>query len=143
MRTEPRSPLERFIQDPSAPGILMMAALVIGGFVAIWFGWRGVARTIHVALQVPGLLSGGVAGVALIGLGSALVNVQVGRRDAAEERRRTDRVLDEVAALQAFAPRLGRAIMRRRALRKRERAAPPRTARRRRKAAVRTSPRRR
>ena len=112
---EPRSPVERFIQDPAGPGILLMAVMVLGGFVALWFGWRAVARTVLVPLQLPGILSGGLAGLALIAVGTALMDLQVERRHAAEERRRTDQVLDELAGLRTLAPVLGRRLAKARA----------------------------
>jgi hypothetical protein len=110
----PVHPIERFFQDPAAPGVLLMAGLVVGGFVTLAFAWRSVARTIYVALQVPGIVSGGLGGVALIGLGAVLLAVQLGRRDAAQERRVTDELLDEVAALVALGPAIRARAARRR-----------------------------
>lgn len=94
-----------------------MAGLVVAGFVTLGFAWRSVARTIYVALQVPGMVSGGLGGLALIGLGATLLAVQLGRRDAAREQRVTDELLDEVAGLVALGPALRARVARQRSIR--------------------------
>jgi hypothetical protein len=103
-----------WLRDPALPGLLLMALLMALGFVAFYLGWRGSARTIYVALQIPHVVSAGIAGVALVALGAALFNVQMSRRDAAREEKLTDDVLDEIAALVALAP-----VIRARAIEKR------------------------
>lgn len=96
----------RFVRDPAFPGVALLAATMVAGFVVLFFTWAGVARTIFVALQVPHLVSGGIAALALIGLGAALLDLQLGRRDAAREQRLTDQVIDEVAELMVQVPAL-------------------------------------
>jgi hypothetical protein len=86
-------------RDPAAPSLLLYAALVVGGFVAIGLGWRAAARTLIVPFQVPALVSGGIGGLALIVLGAGLAATQVGRRLAAAERAETEDLLDEAAAV--------------------------------------------
>ena len=76
------------------------------GIGAIAYAWYGSARTIYVPLQLPEVVSGGIGGLALIGVGLALFDVQLGRRDAAHERRLNDDLLDETANLVALAPKL-------------------------------------
>ena len=96
----------RWLRDPALPGLVLMAVLVLLGFGALYLGWRGSARTIYVALQVPQVASAGFAGIALVGIGAALLNVQMSRRDAAREEELTDDVLDEIAALVALSPKI-------------------------------------
>src|SRR5438132_1690878 len=91
-----------------------MAGLVLVGIGAIVYAWYGAARTIYVPLQLPEFISGGIGGLALIGVGLTLFDVQVGRRDAAREKHLTDDLLDETADLVALAPRLKRIAARRR-----------------------------
>lgn len=98
--------LVRLLRDPALPGLVLMSALILGGFGVLYLAWRGAARTIYVALQLPELVSGALGGIALIGLGIGLLNLQAARRYAAREQELTDEVLDEVAALVALAPRL-------------------------------------
>jgi hypothetical protein len=85
--------------DPAAPSLALFAAVAASGFVAIAVGWHVAATTRFVPSQIAALVSGGLAGVVLVLVGSVLVSVQAGRRSAALERRHTDDVLDEVGAL--------------------------------------------
>ena len=101
------------LRDPATPGLAVMASLVIGGFGTIAYAWFGTARIVYAALQIPRVVSGGIGGLALIGVGVALFAVQVERRDAAREREANDDILDDVAELVALAPGLAR-IRRRR-----------------------------
>jgi hypothetical protein len=96
----------KWLRDPALTGLIVMALLAIGGAAGLYFGWRGIARTIYVPLQLPGLISGGLGGVALIGLGLALFDLQMTRRDLAAERRQNDELLHEVASLVVLAPKL-------------------------------------
>lgn len=52
---------------------ILGAILVAGGLVAIVIGYLGASGTLHVGLQVPYLLSGGLLGLALVVFGSALI----------------------------------------------------------------------
>lgn len=52
---------------------ILGAALVAGGLVAILIGYLGASGTLHVGLQMPYLLSGGLLGLALVVFGSALI----------------------------------------------------------------------
>ncbi len=95
-----------WLKDPALPGLVLMASLVIGGAIAFYFGWRGVARTIYVPLQLPLLVSAGIGGLALVGLGLALFDTQMTRRELAAERRHNDELLHEIALLMVLAPKL-------------------------------------
>lgn len=86
-------------RDPAAPSLALFVGVVVVGFVAIGLGWRVAARTLFVPAQVPALVSGGFAGLALVLIGAGFVSVQADRRHAALERAQTDDLLDEAAAL--------------------------------------------
>jgi hypothetical protein len=98
--------LVRFLRDPALTGLVLMLALVAGGFVAVVLGWRGAARAAYVPLQVPALVSGGFGGLALIGVGVALFDLQQSRRRAAREQRLLDDTLDELAHLMPLGPQI-------------------------------------
>jgi hypothetical protein len=106
--------LVRFLRDPAFPGMVLMAGLVLAGLFALAYGWYGTARAIYVPLQFPEVVSGGLGGVALIGLGIGLLDVQIDRFHAARERRLIDDVLDEMAGLVALGPKLRHRAMARR-----------------------------
>ena len=91
--------MKRLTQDPAFASLALFGGVVLAGFVAIGFGWRVAARTLFVPAQVPALISGGLAGVALVLIGAALVSVQVERRSNALERAQTEDLLDEASAL--------------------------------------------
>ncbi|HWC14233.1 MAG TPA: hypothetical protein VG929_06530 [Actinomycetota bacterium] len=112
---DPKDPLVRraltvvrWLRDPALPGLAVMVVIALAGAAAIWFAWRGVARTIYVPLQIPQLVSGGLGGVALVGLGLALFDLQMTRRELAQERRHNADILDEIASLVPLAPKIKR-----------------------------------
>jgi hypothetical protein len=106
--------LVRFLRDPVLPGLLLMAGLVLSGLFALAYGWYGTARAIYVPLQLPEVVSGGLGGLGLIGLGAGLFDIHLDRYFAARELRLTDDVLDELAGLAALGPKLRhRAVARR------------------------------
>jgi hypothetical protein len=88
-------------RDPAAASLSLFAALVLGGFVAIYLGWKVAARTLYVGLQVPAIASGALGGLVLVGLGAGFASIQASRRLAAEERLETELLLDEAHALVA------------------------------------------
>jgi hypothetical protein len=55
----------------------------IAGFLLVFLGWNGAASSDRVASQVPYLVSGGFAGLALVVLGVGLLVVQSNRADRA------------------------------------------------------------
>ena len=98
----------RLLRDPALPGLLLMSAMVLVGFGALVLGWRGAARTVYVALQLPHIASAALGGLALIGLGVGLFNLQMDRRYVAREQELSDEILDEIAAVVALAPEMRR-----------------------------------
>jgi hypothetical protein len=79
--------LWRVLRDAKVSTTLVFGAVVVVGFTLIGQGYRGVAATLFVPFQVPFLMSGAVAGLALVGAGLALLNAHLDRTEAAEERR--------------------------------------------------------
>ncbi|HWL66221.1 MAG TPA: hypothetical protein VNP73_09640 [Actinomycetota bacterium] len=96
----------RFVRDPAFPGVALLATVILAGFLALVVTWSGVARTIYVALQIPVIVSGGLGALALIGLGAALLTVQLDRREAAREQRLMDGWIDEIVELMGHVPAL-------------------------------------
>ena len=66
-------------------GVLGIAYCVVGFFL-IFLGWNGAASHDDVPAQFPYLISGGIAGLALVVVGSALMVAQSLRTDRVELR---------------------------------------------------------
>jgi hypothetical protein len=86
-------------RNPALPSLLVFAAMVVAGFVAMGIGWRVAARTLDVSIQVPAIISGGVGGLVLVAVGTGLFVSQVGRLRAADERAHVDEVLDRASQM--------------------------------------------
>ena len=84
------------LRDPRVSTTLVLLALAAGGVLLLSQGWRGVAATLFVPFQVPYLVSGAVAGVAVTGTALALLRVHLDRAEAALERRETAALQREV-----------------------------------------------
>lgn len=100
--------LVRFWRDPASKALWPLTLIGIGGFIGIAIGYRAAARTLAVPLQTPALVSGGLAGLALVGLACLLTSIHMSRGDAARERREIDGLLDEARLLLEVAPKLRR-----------------------------------
>ena len=87
-------------------GLATMLVIGIGGVVALVMGWLYIARTLLVPLQVPALISGGLAGLAMVGAAALLVNALLQRYADGRRSAELDALLDEAAALVASAPKL-------------------------------------
>lgn len=82
--------------------------ILVAGWVLVVVGWRGVTATTDLYAQVAYLLSGGVAGVALIGIGCVLLVVQTARWSDAVENQAWARLATQWRAGQpAAAPEAG------------------------------------
>ena len=64
----------------------VLAAFVVAGFVMLALAWRGAAATVYVPLQLPWVVSGSLAGLAVIGMGLGGWSVHLARRQDAEHR---------------------------------------------------------
>lgn len=76
----------RVLRDPRVSITLVLSSVVVAGFLLLAAAWRGIAATLFVVLQVPWLVSGAFAGVAVIGTGLALLMTHLSRAEAAAER---------------------------------------------------------
>ncbi|HWC14232.1 MAG TPA: hypothetical protein VG929_06525, partial [Actinomycetota bacterium] len=65
----------------------------------IVFTWSKVAALVDVALQLPYVVSGGLAGIGLILLGLLVTNVSIRRREALERSRQLDEVREALVRL--------------------------------------------
>ncbi len=61
----------------------LTTALILAGFLLIVLGWNGAASTRFVDAQLPYIVSGGLAGVALVVAGCTLAIIQELRKTAA------------------------------------------------------------
>jgi len=95
------SELWQMLRDPRLSTSLVLASAVVGGLLLLAQGWRGVAATLVVSLQLPYLVSGAVAGVAVLGAALGLLRIHLDRVEAAEERRRTAALQRETLRLLA------------------------------------------
>jgi hypothetical protein len=68
--------------------------LCLIGFLTIFFGWNGAASSNYVPAQFPYLVSGGIAGLAVVVVGAAMLIVQNQRADRA----RVEAALERIAA---------------------------------------------
>lgn len=75
--------------------------MMVAGFAAIALGWRGAAATLFVPTQVAFAVSGGLAGLVLIGTGCAILTTQLNRVLAADASHDLDGMLDRTADLVA------------------------------------------
>ncbi len=82
-------------------GIWIGVGLVAVGFVAIFYTWSKVAGLLNVAHQMPYLVSGGIAGLAVVIVGAVAIDVAVRRQDSREREQQLEQialVLDEFRA---------------------------------------------
>lgn len=90
--------------DRGGQATLLLVAGASVGFAALGLGWSGVAARLYVALQLPYLASGAVAGVALVGTSLGLLAVHIERRAAAVDRLNLDEAIWATSALAVSLP---------------------------------------
>jgi hypothetical protein len=73
---------------------VLAATLFVAGGVALVVAWVGVSRQALTALQVPYVISGGIGGIFLLGLGAVFWL----SADLRDEWRKLDQVLDALGA---------------------------------------------
>ena len=91
-----------------------MLAIVVGGMVSLALGWRIVAGTLGIGVQVPALVSGTFAGLVLLLAGAILVDIQIDRWMNARRSAAFNALLDEAATLVAVAPKFAQRLAERR-----------------------------
>ena len=89
------------MRDEFRGSVAVLIALLVIGFVAIAIGWRGVAASAIVSVQLPYAISGLFGGIAVVGFAGGLLSVQLARRREAEERAELARVVTAAADLLA------------------------------------------
>lgn len=81
-------------------GALVYAgALVVTGFILIIASGASASGTTFIPTQLAYAVSGGLVGLALVGVGLALVNAHATRLAAAEERHALASVIDQTESL--------------------------------------------
>jgi len=93
--------LLRRLRDPATRAILILVALAAIGYAMLWLGWRGAARTVLVPLQSPWLMSGGLGGLAVLGMALGAWSIHLGRRQDAEHRAAVERLVRDAVMLAA------------------------------------------
>ena len=76
--------------SPVSVGVL----LVVVGFIALFLAWNGAAGKDFVQGQLPYLISGGLVGIAFVGCGLTVINVQARRADQTELLHRLEAMLE-------------------------------------------------
>ena len=99
--------LWRVLRDPRISTSLALGTFVVSGLALIIAAYWGTAGRGLVVFQLPYVLSGALAGLALVGIGLALLSVHFDRVESIEERQ-------ELADVQAKLMRLVRSAAERR-----------------------------
>ena len=87
------------LHDPGIQSVLVLAGLAVAAFVMFALAWRGGARTPYVPLQMPWLVSGGLAGLGLLGMALGAWSIHLGRRQDALHRVAADDLVREAVEL--------------------------------------------
>lgn len=77
--------------SPVSVGVL----LCVAGFIAMFLAWNGAAGKDFVQGQLPYVISGGLVGIALVGCGLTVINVQARRADQAELLNRLEAMIEQ------------------------------------------------
>ena len=93
--------LWRVLRDPRISTTLVLGGFVFGGLGMIVAAYWGTAGRGLVVFQLPWVLSGALAGLAVVGIGLALLSIHFDRVESIEERQ-------ELAEAQAKIMRLVR-----------------------------------
>ena len=94
----------------TSPYRIVALILCLAGAIAVLFGWWGAAGTLDPSRQLPYIASGGIGGMFLLGLGTALffsIDLSETRRelsDAREDIRSLRILLENERAAQDHAP---------------------------------------
>ena len=86
-------------RGPFAVGLAVAFAFIAAGFAAVALSWHGTARTLHIPLQIPYVISGSLGAIGLIGVGAVLLNVLFERKADAAMASALDEMIDGAAGL--------------------------------------------
>ena len=78
--------------------VYLAVVLSAAGFLLIVLGWNGAAGKDFIQGQFPYVISGGIAGVALVAAGLTLALVQELRKQHADQLAKIDELIEAVAA---------------------------------------------
>lgn len=92
------------MRDVSRFTAQLAIGIAAGGFLLIVLGWNGAAGLDRVPSQLPYVISGGLAGVALVGVGLTLVLVNEMRRTTTELSTHLQQLVDASGAPAATGP---------------------------------------
>lgn len=98
MRRRPLA-LRTALQDAGVQAVVVLVALAAGGFVMLGVAWHGAAGTPYVPLQLPWFVSGGLLGLAVIGMAVGGWSIHLGRRWDAEHRDAVETLVRDAIAL--------------------------------------------
>jgi len=90
-------------------GGVLGIAYCIAGFGVLFLGWNGAASSDRVEEQLPYVISGGMAGLALVVIGAALIVTDSLRNDRVEMKDALDELRRTIAATGSAAPSSGAA----------------------------------
>lgn len=86
---------------PGAPlATFVGIAVAVAGFGAIGLAWNGAAELDYVQGQFPFFVSGGLAGLGLVVVGTTMMVIETVRRQAAQQHEEMVRLVAALAALQ-------------------------------------------
>ncbi|MBI2168311.1 MAG: hypothetical protein HYU28_02250 [Actinobacteria bacterium] len=91
------------MQMGSKGSIYVAVGITALGFLVIFFGWNGAASKDYVTGQVPYVVSGGVAGLALVLVGLSVALAEARKRDTAKLGAKLDRLLEHLGATEVDA----------------------------------------
>lgn len=91
--------MRSLLRDPGVRAAAVLALIGLAGFVVIGLAWAGAAGKGYVVYQLPWVVSGGMVGIGLIGLGLGLLDVHLWRRQAAVRRAVLGEVVRETSEL--------------------------------------------
>jgi len=87
------------LRDGGVQAMVVLFVLALIGFLLMALAWRGAARYIYVSLQIPWLVSGGMIGLALVGISLGAWNIHLGRRYDALNRHEVEQAVRDVSVL--------------------------------------------
>lgn len=87
------------VRDPRLSAALVLGLMTVAGLVLVVVGYRGTSDLARVVYQLPYVISGGIGGIALVGISLALLSIHLDRVEGAEERYELAQVQREIMRL--------------------------------------------